>query len=228
MKINFTDRELKILTNFSKINANILFKKDDEYFRTINTYQNIFAEFKTGRKFTKEFGITDLSEFLSYIDLFDEPQFEYKHTKGGIEIKDRNKHLFYPCADPKTLVFPRKLFIPKDYNPVAEFDFKSENFEMNKFLKTKHSPPDLVFFCENGEIKFQCLDKRNFYQTKFTINLKQKTNRNFKIFLKAENLKIFESDYKVKLFKEKISEWENKHIPLKYYIALEHGSEFAW
>ena len=55
MKFNFTDKELKILTNFSKIHHNILFKKNNDCFETMSTMKNIFAIFKTGRKFAEEF-----------------------------------------------------------------------------------------------------------------------------------------------------------------------------
>ena len=234
MKFNFTDKELKILTNFSKIHHNILFKKNNDCFETMSTMKQVFARFKTGRKFNEEFGIYDLPEFLNYIDLFDEAQFEYKQTKGNfgaIEIKDKNRNLFYPCAEKSTLVFPPtnvlQLINPDKLDSFIEFDFKSENFEMTKFIKV-NKYPDLLIFNENGEIKFQSLDKKNNYGNKFTLNLKQKTNRNFKVLFKEEIFsQMLESDYKVKIFKERISVWENKYIPLKYYISLEPDCEFA-
>mgnify|MGYP000660404769 CR=1 FL=1 len=75
---------------------------------------------------------------------------------------------------------------------------------MNKFIKV-NKYPDLLIFNENGEIKFQSLDKKNNYGNKFTLNLKQKTNRNFKVLFKEEIFsQMLKSDYKVKIFKEKM------------------------
>ena len=66
----FTDQDLQVLTNFSEINQNFIFKKGKTAM-TISTMKNILAHYEMETEVPKEFGIYDLRDFLNVYDLFD-------------------------------------------------------------------------------------------------------------------------------------------------------------
>ena len=67
---------LDILKNFSTINQSIRFKKGN-LLTTLSIQKNILSRAHVEEEFPKDFAIYDLSEFLSAMLLFKDPEFGF-------------------------------------------------------------------------------------------------------------------------------------------------------
>ena len=95
---------LDILKNFSNINQSICFKEGTEL-STLSIQKNILSRANVEEKFPKSFAIYDLSEFLSGLTLFEDPEFNFDNDNYVI-IKDRKNSSRYFFADPSTITTP--------------------------------------------------------------------------------------------------------------------------
>ena len=95
---------LDILKNFSNINQSICFKKGTEL-STLSIQKNILSRAEVEETFPKNFAIYDLSEFLSGLTLFEDPEFDFSND-SFVTIKDRRNTSRYFFADPSTIVQP--------------------------------------------------------------------------------------------------------------------------
>ena len=84
---------LDILKNFSNINQSICFKEGTEL-STLSIQKNILSRANVEEKFPKNFAIYDLSEFLSGLTLFDDPEFSFDNDNYVI-IKDKKNSSRY-------------------------------------------------------------------------------------------------------------------------------------
>ena len=75
-KVTLSSKTLNVLKNFSTINSSIVFRKGSTV-RTISNAENILAKFTGEEIFPVDFAIYDLSQFLSGISLFNDPQLEF-------------------------------------------------------------------------------------------------------------------------------------------------------
>ena len=83
-------KTLDVLKNFSTINSSIVFRKGSTV-RTISNAENILAKFTGEEVFPTDFAIYDLSQFLSGISLFNDPQLSSPLTillafVGGVSL----------------------------------------------------------------------------------------------------------------------------------------------
>ena len=67
---------LEVLHNFAAINPNILISPGKQL-KTIAESKNILAQPEIADEFPREFGIYDLNEFLSVINLIDDAQLTF-------------------------------------------------------------------------------------------------------------------------------------------------------
>ena len=75
-KVILSKKTLDVLKNFSTINSSIVFRQGSTV-RTISNAENILAKFTGEEVFPSDFAIYDLSQFLSGISLFNDPQLEF-------------------------------------------------------------------------------------------------------------------------------------------------------
>ena len=85
--VTLSNNTLNVLRNYSTINSSIVFRKGNTV-RTISNAENILAKFTSEEVFPMDFAIYDLSQFLSGINLFSNPQLEFDNenyvtVRGG-------------------------------------------------------------------------------------------------------------------------------------------------
>ena len=227
MNINFTDLDLQVLTNFSNINGNIVFKKGNIQWTIKDSPTSIIAryELENNSQIPEEFYIYDLSEFLSFLDLFDNPTIKLLKDENKIIVSDDKKTSEYYCADPKVCIVFRKDVILKD--TFIEFELNKKQIKSINESSKKLNLPHIVFENKNGKVICLTTDKKNKSSNNVSFEIEKNTNQNFSCTMKVEHInKILISNYRVRISSQKIAEFVCKEIPLTYKIALEPDSEF--
>ena len=220
-KVTLSKKTLDVLKNFSTINSSIVFRKGSTV-RTISNAENILAKFTGEEVFPSDFAIYDLSQFLSGISLFNDPQLEFT-TSDFVNIKGGRQSAKYYFSDPESTL---KSAPERNVNfPGSDLQFNLSSDDLLALQKASaiYSLPDLTFFSEEGSdtIKLILRDKENDTSNTYDLTLAGSTTGTFSLDLKIENIRVLPGDYTVKVSKHLISEWTNTDVDLTYYIALE-------
>ena len=221
MKLNQNTTD--ILTNFAGINTNILIKEGNEL-STISTMRNIFAKATITDKFTKEFGIYDLNQFLSAVSSATKPElsFKDKHLEIFEEGSPKDKDDFF-YSDASLIVSPSK----EVKMPEADVTFSLTESNYKKLLKKAliYQVPDLALIgTKGGDVVLKVYDKKNDTSNSSTIVVGQNATADYTFYFKVENMKMLDGDYDVSVSSKSISYFKHKTKPVEYWIALESDS----
>jgi hypothetical protein len=221
--IKLSNNTLEILKNLASINQNLQVKAN-EPLRTISVAQNIFAKAEVEEVFPSTFGIYDLNEFISVVDLVQDPELSFERSR--VSLKNGNSRASYAFADESILCLPKK-----DIRmPEAEVHVSVTNEMLTRVRKAasvlRHSV--LSFKGEDGKIILSVLDNKNATQNTFDIVIDENNpcKDSFDLQFLIPNLKVMAGDYDVKISSKLISHWKNKNTPIEYFISLEKTSSF--
>ena len=220
-KVILSKKTLDVLKNFSTINSSIVFRKGSTV-RTISNAENILAKFTGEEIFPVDFAIYDLSQFLSGISLFNDPQLEF--TSGDfVSIRGGRQSAKYYFSDPEITL---KSAPEKNVKfPGADLQFSLSGDDLIALQKASavYSLPDLTFQSEEGvnEIKLILRDKENDTSNTYDLTVAGCCTGSYSLDVKIENIRLLPGDYSVKVSQHLISEWTNQNADLTYYIALE-------
>mgnify|MGYP001339925413 FL=1 len=220
-KVILSKKTLDVLKNFSNINSSIVFRKGSTV-RTISNAENILAKFTGEEVFPTDFAIYDLSQFLSGISLFNDPQLEFT-SSDFVSIRGGRQSAKYYFSDPEITL---KSAPEKNVNfPGADLQFNLTGDDLIALQKASavYGLPDLTFQSEEGldTIKIILRDKENDTSNTYDLTVGGCSTGTFCLDLKIENIRVLPGDYTVKVSKHLISEWTNQNVDLTYYIALE-------
>ena len=220
-KVILSKKTLDVLKNFSTINSSIVFRKGSTV-RTISNAENILAKFTGEEVFPTDFAIYDLSQFLSGISLFNDPQLEFT-SNDFVSIRGGRTSAKYYFSDPEITL---KSAPEKNVNfPGADLQFNLSGEELIQLQKASavYSLPDLTFQSEEGldTIKLILRDKENDTSNTYDLTVAGCATGTYSLDVKIENIRLLPGDYSVKVSKHLISEWTNTNVDLTYYIALE-------
>jgi len=220
-KVILSKKTLDVLKNFSTINSSIVFRQGSTV-RTISNAENILAKFTGEEVFPSDFAIYDLSQFLSGISLFNDPQLEFT-SSDFVSIRGGRQSAKYYFSDPEITL---KSAPEKNVNfPGADIQFNLSGDDLIALQKASavYSLPDLTFFSEEGSdtIKLILRDKENDTSNTYDLTVAGCCTGTYSLDLKIENIRVLPGDYSVKVSQHLISEWTNTDVDLTYYIALE-------
>ena len=220
-KVILSKKTVDVLKNFSTINSSIVFRKGSTV-RTISNAENILAKFTGEEVFPVDFAIYDLSQFLSGISLFSNPQLEFDN-ENFVNIRGGRQSARYYFSDPEITL---KSAPEKNVKfPGADIQFNLSGEELIQLQKASavYSLPDLSFQSVEGEnvIKLILSDKENDTSNTYEQSISGCSTGTYSLDLKIENIRLLPGDYTVKVSKHLISEWTNQNLDLTYYIALE-------
>ena len=220
-KVILSKKTLDVLKNFSTINSSIVFRKGSTV-RTISNAENILAKFTGEEVFPTDFAIYDLSQFLSGISLFNDPQLEFT-SNDFVSIRGGRTSAKYYFSDPEITL---KSAPEKNVQfPGADLQFNLTGEELIQLQKASavYSLPDLTFQSEEGldTIKLILRDKENDTSNTYDLTVAGTTTGTYSLDVKIDNIRVLPGDYSIKVSKALISEWTNSNYDLTYYIALE-------
>ena len=213
---------LDILKNFSNINQSICFKEGTEL-STLSIQKNILSRANVEEKFPKNFAIYDLSEFLSGLTLFEDPEFNFDNDNFVI-IKDRKNSSRYFFADPSTITTPPE---NKVELPSKDVCFTVAWADISNVIKAAaiYQIEDLAVVGDGSKIKLVVRDKKNDTSNSYAVDVGT-TDKSFSFNFKVENLKLLPGDYQVVISKQNASLFRDANRDLEYLIALEPDSKY--
>jgi len=217
--MQISSETLNILKNYSSICSN-LYVKPGNTIRSLAPTQNVMAEAVVEEDFPVEFGIYDLSQFLSTVSLFKDPDFDFQEKMVVISSRSKKAKITYRYSDPSLLVKADKDV--KMPNVGVEFDFKAEHY--NDLMKAASTLqlPNISVQSEDGEIVLRVFDSSNASSSNdYSITLgPNETGKEFFLVFKTENIKLLPDDYTVRVSKKNVSEFSGATRDIKYWITL--------
>jgi hypothetical protein len=222
MKIS--KQTLAVLNNFAAINPNCLIDKKTS---TVNEQKSILATAHFGEDFP-EFGIYNLSEFLSTIDLVEsDPEIEFSEKHAT--LSNDNTKVKYYFASKNLLTYPEKsVNMP---NTEVQFELSQEQIvklkKASSTLFDKSRSNFIMFNNENEKLYASVVSSQNGQGNSFQIELGTcDIKQSFKIFFSIENFVFLSDDYDVSISSKLISEFKAKNYDLRYWVAVEQNSTF--
>jgi len=218
MKIS--SETLNILKNFSTINQSLIVEPGN-VLKSISPMKNILVYSEIIESFPCQFAIYELTEFLSGLTLFRDPDFDFSNS-SFVTISNGHSKVKYFFSDPNLIISPPK----KDLElPSVEvnFNLSSETLNILQRASSIYNLSDLSIVGNDGKIELVVSDNKNNTSNNYCVNVGE-TNSTFKFNFKVENIKILSGNYDVSISSHGISLFENTSRNLKYWIALEPNS----
>ena len=220
--MKLSEQTVSILKNFSTINQNLVIKEGSEI-ATMSAMKNIVAKATVEENFPVEFAIYDLNEFLSALSLFTNPDLDFQENYVVItEAGYKGKSLKYWYSEPSVVTTPSK----EVTMPSSEVKFPLQSNVLSEVQKAAAviGAPDMVL--EDDELRVT--DKKNDTANSYSTPLDTEANgANYKFWFKVENLKLLPGCYDVEVSSKRISHFQNKKLPVGYFIALEPESSYG-
>jgi hypothetical protein len=219
MTVTLSKTTLDVLKNYATINSSIVFRKGSTL-RTISNAENILSKFTSEEVFPVDFAIYDLSQFLSGITLFDNPQLDFA-SDDFVRIVGNGRSVKYYFSDPEITL---KSAPEKNVNfPGSDIQFNLTEHDLLALQKASavYSLPDLSVQSKDGKVQLVLKDKENDTSNTYKQSIAGTCTGDYSLDIKIENIRLLPGDYSVKVSKNLISEWNNTTLDLTYYIALE-------
>jgi len=224
--MELSENTLNVLRNFSGINQNMLIKSGTNI-KTISEARNVVATADVTEEFPKDFGIYDLNEFIGVMGLVDTPSLKFEDDFVIVSDSSGRSKVKYFYAAEETLTAPTKDVTM----PEADVKFTLDNSTLNKLKKAAstlgHS--EVSIRAKDGVLSLSVVENQNSTSNAFSIDIdgEFKQDAVFNFIISISNLKILPGDYEVEISSKLITQFKNKEIPLKYWIALEKSSTYG-
>lgn len=222
MKIS--TQTLQVLKNFATINPNLLVKAGN-VLSTISTNKNILAKVTVPETFPATFAIYDMQQFLGVISIFDDPDFEF--GENSVTISSGSKSIEYMYASQEMVVSPSEEVIKKVAvdNPEVTLNMTAQN--LNEVIKAASilQLDKLSIVSEGGATNIVVADPKNPSSNKFSVTVEGSATSDLTMVYAAENLKVIQGDYTVKLSSNGVGSFKNDKLDLEYFIAADSKSK---
>lgn len=217
--MKLSQETIAILKNYSTINPSVLFKTGNTL-ATMSMQRSIFAKAAIREEIERPFGIYELNKFLGVLSMFKEP--ELRFFDNYLEVFSGKQRVRYTYADASLIVAPpeKELTFPE---PEVEFDFKAD--DINSVVKALSimSLPEICITGNGKSLEVQAVNSKNPSADVYSITVGE-TDKNFRSYIKAENLKFLSKDYKVSVSSKGIVKFSAPDVT--YFVASEAHSAF--
>lgn len=217
-------RTIQILKNFASINPSLILNEgtDGSVISTISPSKTILAKAKIKENIPCRFGIYDVNRFINAMSIF--PEVDIEPTEKVVTIKGPAGAVTrYTCTDPSNIISPpaKEITMPK-----VDVEFSLTDIDFNKAMKALGilSLPEVAIVGDRDVVYIQAIDSKNPTSDNFKLPV-GKTDAEFRFIFKAENLKLLNGDYTVKISSKGLANFSG--VDVEYYIAVEaNGSTF--
>lgn len=222
MKI--TTEIFEILKNFSLINKSIMIYEGNKI-RTISENKNVFAEYVlTGDEFSKDFGIYSISEFLSIISLFEEPEIDFYDNYMKIFSSNSSTSVKYIYANENVIITPGREKTIKFPTPDLKFVLTNDNLSLLKKAAAVLKADELCVQCFSDDesptayLKLQNGANSSSNTFDLKIEMKNACTKDFQFKISTNHLLFMSNDYTVQCSEKGILKFETLNEKLVYFI----------
>ncbi len=224
MTVSISNDTLSVLRNFSSINPNVVLKPGQEV-KTISEAKNILAVAEIAEDFPTEMGIYDLNEFLSVVNLVNDPKLNF--GDNHVDIVGGNSKVKYFFSDSSILTTPQKdITMP---SCEVEVSFTHDTLSQIRKAASALGHSEMSITATDEGVNIKVFDSKDSSANIYNIQLANDagyTEGQFEFVININNLKLLDGDYEVKISSKLISEWKNTTQAVRYYIALEKNSNY--
>jgi len=224
MTVSISNDTLSVLRNFSNINPNVVLKPGQEV-KTISEAKNILAVADIVEDFPAEMGIYDLNEFLSVVNLVNDPELNF--GDNHVDVVGGNSKVKYFFSDSSILTTPQKdITMPECEVTVS---LTSETLSQIRKAASALGHSEMAISAVENGVNIKVFDSKDSSANIYNIQLANDAGYNdgqFEFVININNLKLLDGDYEVNISSKLISEWKNTTKPVRYYIALEKNSNY--
>lgn len=226
MKLN--ENTLAVLNNFGSIQPNLLVEEGNTI-RTIAEARNIMAEATLDQEFPSKFVVYDLSEFLSTINLMDEPELNFKSdhvlivgSGGRIKVK------YYFSSEEVITTVKKSVNMPE-----SEVQISLNKATLDKLRQASsvlgHEFVMIQNSSESGIALLSVTDPNDSTSNEFTIEVPAAYDESvtFDFIINIKNIKVLPGDYDVKLSSKLLAKFDNSSSDVSYFIAMEKSSKYG-
>jgi hypothetical protein len=212
---------ITILKNYASINSNMLITPGN-ILKTRTLANTLMSSATVPDTFPQEFGIYDLTEFLSVMALFQSPELEF--NEKFVKISEGKNSIKYYSADSSVLEVPKK-----DINfPETDIELLLTAEHLSLITKTASvlRSSDVSFIGVDGELKLFIGDKKNDTANSFEVAIGN-TDLEFQVNFKVDILKFIPGEYQVSISSKRVSRFASTSSDLKYFVGIEQDSIFS-
>ena len=212
----------EILKNFAAINPSLVFQAGTVQ-KTVSPQKTVLAKANISENFDKEFAIYDLTQFISTVSMFEDPDLKLGDDSLIITNGKAKTTLRYAKTD--LIQSPPS----KEINlPSTEISFTLEANALKSALRAAGvlALPELALVGRSNKAYLSAIDSRNQGSNSFEYEVGD-ANANYMMIFKIDNLKILERDYEVRVSAKGISHFKSKTGDVEYWIATEQSSKYG-
>ena len=212
--MKFSKETIEILQNFSLINPSLIFKPG-KTLKTMSTMKSIISTAEIGDEIPSEFAIYNLSQFLSVVALFDDPEFTILDRQ--MVISSGKESINYVFADSSLIISPpeKELTLPSE-----DVTFELSNDVLKRILKAAVTlgSPEIAVTGDRESIYIEAMNTKNSSDNSYKVKIGETSNQ-FKLVFSLENIKLLPRDYSVAISKQGLAQF--KADGLTYFIVME-------
>lgn len=197
---------------------------------TTSSDKAVIGYAKVSEKFPVDFGIYDLTRFLSLVSFFENPEFDFHDDE--VKIVSGKSRTNYRFADPVIISHRNDFekvekFITKNSRDLQyPIQFTLNDSDLQDFLKKASvlKLTDVLITVDSERVVLQAYDKKNDLSDKHVLYLDDQVSGTFSAFISVDKFKMLGGDYTV-LVGESVICFKNNKVELEYWIAPDNDTE---
>lgn len=217
---------IDVLRNFKQIHQSIIIEPGNVIKSSAIT-RDIIAEVEVDETFPQQIAIYDLAEFLTVLDLVDEPELHFHDNMVLIKDSSGRTNVKYWFADPRNIKFePLNVKMPE---PAVWFDLSQQTLSSIRKAASTLGHTIMMVEGDRQNVTISVADPENVTSNKFSIDVPGRAEVDtFKMLFQIPALKIINTNYKVEVSPRLISHFQSTTLdhPLHYWIPLQKSSTF--
>ena len=222
--MKFSKNHIELLKNFNTLNQGIKFKVGDKLSSISNTRSTrVEATLHPDDGIPHEFAVFDLSEFLSTLSLFKQPELIFREEWFEIDCQEDNQKVRYGYAIPATVLAPD--IVPVITPDKTDIQFNLSKIQLDQLMKAASVMKLKDLGISKKGVRVFNYSNTNFSGNEFNVKVDINTDIEQEFVVKIDNLKIIPADYTVKIWTKGAVEFSTTKLPiakeLRYVTALE-------
>jgi hypothetical protein len=224
--MKFSPKTVEILKNFSTINQGLMFKQGNTL-STMSPQKNVLCEAVVEDTFPQDFGIHDLNNFLSILSLDKDPEVVFEDSKNAsIKFGSRKSKIRYRFTEASMIISPpdKKITLP-----TIDVSFTLGEDDLAWIRKTASilGSPHVAVTGDGENVNIVCYDGADDSAATNSVDIQLKTDKQFKLVFKTENLKMVPGNYDIEISSKGLAHLTNTKENIQYWIATETGSTYG-